>query len=125
MLYKKTVEIVTDNSGGATVYLGAGESIRGWIELIKYLPGSLDTGADLTITGDESGTPILTIANAGTSNVFWYPRALPNAVADGAAGTIPAHRIPLFEDRIKVVVAQGGDTKTGNIELIYDDDVDG
>jgi hypothetical protein len=121
MLYKTTATITTDGSGDATVYLGS--IIRGWIESIKYLPGTIATGADLTITVDSAGTPVLTKANAGTSNLFFYPRALGSKVADGSDGSEPTELIPVFEDRVKVVVAQGGDTKAGSIELIYRDDV--
>lgn len=114
------VDIVTDSSGNATVYLTHGISRKpnGFLVCIKYTPGTLDTGADLTITGEESGIPILTKANAGTSNAFYYPRALLNAVADGAEATNASEFIPIKDERIKVVVSSGGDTKTGAIEVI-------
>lgn len=120
MLHNLSTAIVTDSSGNATVYLGS--RIRGRLEAIKYLPGTLDTGADLTITGETSGTPILTKSNAGTSNAFFYPRAIPNKVADGSAFTDIGELIPLVNERIKVVVAQGGNTATGSIEAIIDSD---
>jgi len=123
MLHTNSVAIVTDSGGDATVYLGS--NVLGWIERIKYLPGTIATGGDLVITGETSGVPILTVTNAGTANIFWYPRVFPNSVADAAAGTVPAHRVPLTGERVKVVVAQGGATKTGSIELVYDDDVHG
>lgn len=116
MLHKVTTTIVTNGSGDATVYLGS--KIRGYLVALKYSPGTLDTGADLVITGETSGVPILTKSNAGTSDVWYYPRALPNAIADGAAGTIPHEFVALVNERIKVVMAQGGDTKTGTIEAI-------
>lgn len=122
MLYQDTIALATDGSGDVTA---TGAEIRGWIESIRYEPGDIATGADLTITGESSETPILTITNAGTSKVWWYPRALPNAVADGAAGTVPAHLIPLFEESIQVVVAQGGASRTGSLVVTYRDDVDG
>lgn len=108
--------IVTDGSGDATVYLGT--KIRGMILLIKYLPGTIDTGADLVISGESSGIPILTAANVGTSNVFYYPRAFHNQVSDGVAGVNAAELIPVIGERIKVVVDEGGATKTGSIEVV-------
>jgi hypothetical protein len=60
----------------------------------------------------------MTKANAGTSTVWYYPREFPNAVADGAAGTVATERIPIENDRIKVVVAQGGNAGAGSIEAI-------
>ena len=111
-----SVPIVTDGSGDATVYLGS--QIRAVILRIKYLPGTIATGADLVITGETSETPILTAANVGTSNVFYYPRAFHNQVSDGAAGTVGSELIPIIGERIKVVVDEGGATKTGSIEVV-------
>lgn len=120
MFSSASAEIVTDASGNATVYLshGLNRKLNGFLVALKYTPGTLDTGADLTITGETSGIPIITITNAGTSNVFYYPRALPNAVANGAAGSVSTESIPIKDERIKVVVAQGGNVGTGSIEAI-------
>lgn len=120
MFAKVKADIVTDSSGNATVYLshGANRKLNGFLVALKYTPGTLDTGADLTITGESSGIPILTKANAGTSNVFYLPRALANKVADGAADTVSSEKIPICDERIKVVVAEGGNAGAGSIEAI-------
>jgi len=117
-LHSASATITTTAGGAATVYIGS--KIRGLLVALKYSPGTIDTGGDLTITGETSGIPILTQANAGTSNVFYYPRAFPNSVADGVAGTVPSELIPIMGERIKVVVAQGGATKEGTIEAIFE-----
>ena len=120
MFSSSKIEIVTNSSGAATVHLthGLSRKLNGFLVCIKYTPGTIDTGADLTITGEESGIPILTKANAGTSVVFYYPRALINAVADGAEAASPSEFIPIKDEKIQVVIANGGDTKTGSIEVI-------
>lgn len=120
MFSSALADIVTDASGNATVYLthGISRKLNGFLVCLKYTPGTLDTGADLTITGESSGIPILTKADAGTGVLFLYPRALLNAVADGAASAAGTELIPIKDERIKVVVAQGGNTKTGSIEAI-------
>jgi len=120
MFSSAIADIVTDTNGDATVYLthGISRKLNGFLVILKYTPGTLDTGADLTITGESSGIPILTKANAGTSVVFYYPRALLNAVADGAASTNPSEFIPIKDERIKVVIAQGGNAGAGSIEAI-------
>src|SRR5262249_41750464 len=114
----------TDASGNATVYVGS--VLRGYLVALIYRPGTLDTGADLTVTGETSGLPILTKVNLGTGDSYLYPRALPTNAnsATGPLGTIPAERIPLLRERIKVVVAQGGNTLAGTIEAIYETDDD-
>ena len=114
------VTITTDASGAATVYLGS--KLRGYLVALLYKPGTLDTGADLTITCETTLIPILTKSNLGTGNSFLYPRALPTNAnsATGALGTVPTERIPLSSERIKVVVAQGGNTLAGTIQAIYE-----
>ena len=120
MIEKLRAEITTNSSGDATVYLTPGVNSRpnGLLLVLIYTPGSIVTGADLTITGESSGIPILTITNAGTTLKHWYPRALLNAVADGTAASAGSEVIPICNERIQVVVAQGGDTKTGTIEAL-------
>src|SRR3989304_5077435 len=119
ILNQYTATITTDADGGATVYLGS--RIRGQIVAIKYEPGTIDTGADLTITGETSGIAILTKANAGTSNVWYFPVAAANKVADGAATTLTEVSVWLYCERAKVVMVQGGATKIGAITLWVDE----
>ena|SRR3990167_2904303 len=120
MLHKVSTAIVTDASGNATVYIGS--KLRGYLVALIYRPGTLETGADLTVTAETSGAPILTKVNLGTGNSYLYPRALPTNAnsATGPLGTVPSERIPLVNERIKVVVAQGGNALAGTIEAIYE-----
>lgn len=120
MLHKVSTTILTDSGGAATVYLGS--KLRGYLVALNYFPGTLETGADLTVTAETSGAPILTKVNLGTGNSWLYPRALPTNAnsATGPLGTVPAERIPLVNERIKVVVAQGGNAKSGTIEAVYE-----
>lgn len=119
MFSSAKADIVTDASGDATVYLthGISRKLNGFLCELKYTPGTIATGADLTIT-TESGRPIMTQTDAGTVAVWYMPRALLNAVADGAASTNSSEFIPIKDERIKVVVAQGGNGGVGSIEVI-------
>lgn len=118
MLVPVQTNIVTDASGDAIVYLthGINRPLNGLLIALKYTPGTLATGADLTITGETSGIPILTVTDAGTAVRFFYPRALMNDVADAATGLSGTEIIPIMKERIKVVVAQGGNAGAGSIE---------
>jgi hypothetical protein len=120
MVESVKADIVTDASGNATVFLeyGINRKLRGLLLMLIYTPGTLAAGADLTITGETTDVPILTLTDAGTTKRFLYPRALPNEVADGAAGSIGSEIIPLRDERIKVVVAQGGNAASGSIEAV-------
>lgn len=116
MLHKVTAAIVSDASGDATVYLGS--KLRGRVHAIKYTKGSLDAGTDLVITGEETGVAILTDSPSGSE--WFYPRAFPNKVTDGDAGTVPSEDVHVFKERIKVVVAQGGNAGAGSIDIFID-----
>lgn len=120
MLESVKADIVTDASGNATVYLehGINRKLNGLLMNMRYIPGTLATGADLTISGETSGIPILTLADAGVSDRVLYPRALLNEVSDGSEGISGTEIIPIHNERIKVVIAQGGDTKAGSIEAV-------
>ena len=119
MFSSASESIVTDASGDATVYLTHGLSRKpnGFLVALKYTPGTIDTGATLTITGESSGIPIITKTNAGTATVFYYPRELANAVASpGATVAGTTESIPIKDERIKVVVSSGGNVGAGSIE---------
>lgn len=118
MIVEVSANITTDAAGAAEVYLGT--RLRGRVHAIKYTPGTLDTGADLTITGETTGVPILVQSNAGTSVLWKYPRVLANKNTDGAAATDAFADIHVLNERIKVVVAQGGNTLAGSIKAYID-----
>jgi len=82
MLQQYTATITTDGDGDATVYIGS--SVRGYIQAIKYEPGTLSS-ANLTLIGETSEIPILAKTGAGTSTVWYYPRAAANLNSSGAA----------------------------------------
>ena len=121
MLRTITKAITTDASGNATVVIG--KNIRGYLHALFYRPGTLATGTDLTITVTGTGAPVLTKVNLGTGNSWLYPRALPTNAnsATGPLGTVPTERIPIIDDTVTLVAAQGGNTLTGAIDLIWDD----
>jgi hypothetical protein len=121
---KRQILSFTTTAGGAATAVGSAVAAR--LYAIEYLPGTIDTGATVTITceGDRS-KPLLTKATAGTSNLLFYPRDIVHAVADGAAltGTTGGDRtLPLMYGSPKVVIASGGDTMSGQIVLYYEND---
>lgn len=119
------LKFTTDALGDATVF---GEcAILGKLYAVEYQPGSVDTGADLTITclgANAAEKPVLTVANAGTSNAWFYPRDLVHAVANAAAltGSSGGDRAePIFRGVPKLIIAQGGDTLSGIVIIYYED----
>lgn len=116
MIQSVTETITTIADGSATVYLGS--KLRGRVHAIKYAAGTLDAGTDLVITGETTGVAILTDSPAASE--WFYPRAFPNAVTTGAAGTVATEDVHVLNERIKVVVAQGGNVTTGSITVFVD-----
>jgi hypothetical protein len=124
MMKEISVSFTTAANGGATALAPSG-ALFGKLYAVLYMPTSIDTGATVTITCEGLGTkPVLTKASAGTANLWFYPRDLVHAVADGAAltGTSGGDRdLPILAGVIKVVIASGGDTKTGKVIVYFEE----
>lgn len=121
---KRQILTFTTAAGGGATAIGSAVAAR--LYAIEYLPGTIDTGATVTVTceGDRS-KPLLTKTSAGTSNLLFYPRDLCHAVADGAAltGSAGGDRVmPLMFGAPKVVIASGGSVLTGQVVLYYEND---
>lgn len=116
---------LTVNAGGAATVYSSGP-VTGEIRQITYVPDAtnpLATGADLAITGEVSGIAIATLTDIGTSTVSWAPRISTNVVTGAAAlyasgGVGVNDRIAIAGERIKVVVAQGGVSLTGQLSIV-------
>jgi len=117
MLFKVSTAITCDGSGDATVYLGS--KLTGRIHAIFYDAGTLDAGTDIVVTGETTGVPILTDSPA--ADEWFYPRVIPNKNTDGSAFTDAATDIWVYQERIKVVVAQGGASGAGDITVYIDE----
>lgn len=119
---RHSVEIETDASGDATAYTPV---VTGMIQQVRYVPDGtapLDTGADVDITGDTSGIVIFDKDNIGTSAFAVAPRQPTHdtggvASLYAAAGEPVEDRIAVALERLKVVVAQGGASKTGTFHI--------
>lgn len=122
MLRSFSVEITTAGDESATDY-SASRKLTGKVVGIKYEFGDLANTVDFTITGETSTSPILAIANVAAADTFWIPRVLPHQHNDGSAFTDATGDAPrVFNERIKIVTAQGGDTKTGTMTFYLEDD---
>jgi hypothetical protein len=112
-----TVSITTDGSGDATDYTAG--KVTGRIHAIIFAFGDLDAGTDFVITGNTTGTPILTKANVGAANAVWYPRVAMSKVADGAALSF-YETVAIHDEKIKIVTDEGAATKTGTLTFLIE-----
>lgn len=120
-----SVAVTTDASGDATVYSPYLSGKLSAIHYVKPGSGNFDDGVDFTITSDATGETLWAESNVNASAVR-RPRAATHSTAGVAAlyaagGTAVADLIRLSRDRVKIVVASGGNAKTGTFLIVIED----
>lgn len=116
---RETVTITTDADGAGT---GFTAPMTGFIQAIRYSKTDYADGVDFTVTTEATGLAVLTATDVNASAAF-YPRAATVSVANVAAlyaasGTAVNDRVPVAGERVKIVVAQGGNSKTGTFHVL-------
>lgn len=97
------IRILTNSAGAATVF--SPRRVKGIAKQAFLDIGDLADGTvDLTVTGEDSGAVILTTVNFSGDTI-----------------TTAASNAYLYQERIKIVVAQGGDTKSGELYVAVAD----
>lgn len=108
------VTIAVDASGDGTGYTPV---ITGKIVNIIYTKDDYADGVDFVITLENSGIGLWTDANVNASETV-APSQL-NSMQTGAAETDPT-AVPIYcaNDRVKIVVDEGGVSKSGTFTVI-------
>lgn len=109
--FSKTV--TTDGSGDATAYT---DPVNGFLEQVRYVKTDFADGVDFTITSEDTGETLWAESNVNASATR-APRQASHET-DGAAALYAAAGAAVNDKiavsgRIKIVIAAGGDTKTG------------
>lgn len=122
-LKEMRIPFTTDGSGDAVVYGSTG--IFGRLIAVLYDRGDMVTGTDFILTTDNYSVveAILSITNAGTSDVIWYPRRLvQGTTGSNLTGTSGGDREPyLMIGRPKLTVDEGGTSTSGAFILILEE----
>lgn len=113
------IDIVTNADGD---FVGYSNVVNGRVlEIRLIVPGSggLEATSDLAITNELTGAAILSKTDQNGS-ATWAPRQATHSTAGAAAlyaagGAAVNDYVVVAESRIKVVVAQGGNAKTGTL----------
>lgn len=118
---KFTVTAVSDGSSVGTFYT---PYVSGYIESVQYVKTDYTDGVDFTITTDVTGEDIWVDTNINASEIV-RPRAATCTTA-GVAALYAASgavndRIALGRDRVKIVLAAAGATKTGTFVITVSD----
>lgn len=118
---QQAITVTTATGGGVTDYVPQVGSLTGRIAAVEYVKAAggsaFASTADLTITSERTGENVWTESNVNASKTVRPLRQ--GATASGATAT-SADRLEgvvLFNDRVKVVVAQGGNTKQGTFRV--------
>ena len=108
MIVTQRVAVTTDSSGDATAYTSA--SINGAIFAVEYDKTDFADGVDFTITGETSGAGVWTESDVNAADI-----ARPTILVQDQVNVDTTQRdfVRLFNERLKIVVGSGGDTKTG------------
>lgn len=117
-LTRHEVTIVTDASGDGTGYTPV---VNGFVHQIRYVKTDYADGVDFTVTADESGVAVWTGTDVNASVSVATRQA--TVATDGSASLYAATGEPVetliavADERVKLVVASGGDTKTGTFHV--------
>ncbi len=115
------VNVVTAADGTATAY---SSYLSGKIHSIHYLKTDFADGVDFTITADRTGETLWTESNVNAATVR-YPRAATHSTVGVASlyasgGTAVQAPVAMAADRVKIVIAQGGNAKSGAFHILVD-----
>lgn len=112
------VPVTVDASGDAEVY---SPYLSGALVSIAYVKDDFADGVDFTITSEETGETLWAEEDVNASAIR-HPKAPTHSQAGAAAlyaagGTAVNDRISLGQDRVKIVVASGGNATSGTFHI--------
>lgn len=123
MSYAKrvAVAVTTAADGSATTY---SDVVTGKLSQIRYVKTDFDNGSTITVTAEATGETLWTESNVNASATR-APRQATHSTAGAAAlyaagGAAVNDKIALADDRIKIVVAAGGNAKTGTFHFVLE-----
>lgn len=114
-LTRVSVPVVTSALGAAVVYTPALNGMVRSVRYIKPTSGGLDGGTDIDIVTDKGAVVVWDKDNLAASAVI-YPM-VPAHDNTGTLVTGSYAPIPVCDERIKITVANGGDTLAGTFEF--------
>lgn len=110
---RQDVSVTTAADGTATAYSSV---ITGIVVAIIYTKDDFVNGVDFTITAETTGQNLWTDTNINASETV-NPIVAANT-QDGAASTTVFKEICLANERVKIVIAQGGNVTSGTFTVI-------
>ena len=116
---RHVVDVTTDGDGAATVY---SQVVSGPIHRVHYVKTDFTDGVDFVVTLEATGEPVWSELDVNAAKVVAPRRALHSALGVAtlyaAGGAAVLGEIVAANERIKIVVAAGGATKTGRFIFV-------
>lgn len=114
-----TVTLTTDGDGAATGYTPV---VTGRILTVRYVKTDFADGVDVDVTLEATGEVVWDQDNVNASATV-APRQATHSTAGAAllyaaGGTAVTDYVVAVQDRVKIVIASGGDTKTGAFHVV-------
>ena len=115
-----TVAVTTASDGSATVYSDPID--YGLLSQVRYVKTDFADGSTFTITAEATGETLWS-ESAVNASATRAPRQATHSTAGVASlyaggGTAVQDKIAIARDRIKIVIASGGATKTGTFHFV-------
>jgi len=116
---RHTVSVTTAADGSATAY---SDVLSGRLSQIRYVKTDFADGVDFTITAEATGETLWTDTNINASETV-APRQATHDISGAAllyaaGGIAQCDQIVLAADRVKIVIASGGNVTTGTFHIV-------
>lgn len=122
MAYVEQEEVVieTDSSGDGTGYTSVGNGKVINVVYTKATSSPYDAGVDFTITAEDTGITIWEEDSVDASKTVCPRQATHDkgGTEQNTSGDVKLGDIYLANERVKIVIANGGDTKTGTFTVL-------
>lgn len=113
--------LTTATGGGVTGYLPSVGALTGKVASVQYVPAAtgvvLASTADFTVASERTGETIWAESNIAAAKTVRPKRAGSSASGVTATGAALTEDILIQNDRIKIAVAQGGNTKQATFRV--------
>lgn len=107
------VSVTTDSGGDATEYT---PNVRGRIVAIVYTKTDFASGVDFDISLETTGQELWDEDNVNASKTVWPKQLNDDTVGADLAGEY--QHIYAANERVKIVIAEGGNAKSGTFDIL-------
>lgn len=120
---RQTVSVTTDTSGDATAY---SDTVNGRVLKIQYVKDDFVNGVDFTITTETTSQTLWNEDDVNASETVipregLYTTIGTQALYAAAGSQVHGQHIYAHYERIKIVIANGGASKSGTFYIFTDE----